>query len=120
VVGLYYYNEATMKDIGAEIGVNESRVSQLHARAIQRLRAALGPETDPKSAAKIMTEALAAFRQKPKMLKAQLATVSTLPAPAAAGAKTVAAPTWPARMPLAMAAERPARPKACVKRAAAR
>jgi len=47
VVGLYYYNEATMKDIGAEIGVNESRVSQLHARAIQRLRAALGPETDP-------------------------------------------------------------------------
>ena len=42
VVGLYYYNEATMKDIGTEIGVNESRVSQLHARAIQRLRAALG------------------------------------------------------------------------------
>ena len=38
VVGLYYYAEATMKQIGAEIGVNESRVSQLHARAIQRLR----------------------------------------------------------------------------------
>jgi RNA polymerase sigma factor for flagellar operon FliA len=42
VVGLYYYAEATMKEIGAEIGVNESRVSQLHARAIQRLKKALG------------------------------------------------------------------------------
>ena len=44
VVGLYYYGEATMKQIGAEIGVNESRVSQLHARAIQRLKKALGAE----------------------------------------------------------------------------
>ena len=42
VIGLYYYGEVTMKQIGAEIGVNESRVSQLHARAIQRLREALG------------------------------------------------------------------------------
>ena len=41
VIGLYYYQEATMKQIGAEIGVNESRVSQLHARAIRRLRDAL-------------------------------------------------------------------------------
>src|SRR5687767_4479312 len=39
VIGLYYYGEATMKQIGAEIGVNESRVAQLHARAIRRLRA---------------------------------------------------------------------------------
>src|ERR671922_646623 len=42
VISLYYYGEATMKQIGAEIGVNESRVSQLHARAISRLRDALG------------------------------------------------------------------------------
>ena len=41
VVGLYYYGELTMKQIGTEIGVNESRVSQLHARAIRRLRDAL-------------------------------------------------------------------------------
>src|SRR6187401_2473717 len=41
VVGLYYYKEATMKEIGQEIGVNESRVSQLHARAIRRLKDAL-------------------------------------------------------------------------------
>jgi RNA polymerase sigma factor for flagellar operon FliA len=44
VVALYYYAEATMKQIGAEIGVNESRVSQLHARAIQRLKKALGAD----------------------------------------------------------------------------
>lgn len=44
VIGLYYYGEATMKQIGAQIGVNESRVSQLHARAVQRLRKALGAE----------------------------------------------------------------------------
>ena len=38
LIGLYYFGEVTMKQIGAELGVNESRVSQLHARAIQRLR----------------------------------------------------------------------------------
>jgi RNA polymerase sigma factor for flagellar operon FliA len=42
VIGLYYYGEVTMKQIGAQIGVNESRVSQLHARAIRRMRDALG------------------------------------------------------------------------------
>jgi RNA polymerase sigma factor for flagellar operon FliA len=38
VMTLYYYSELTMKEIGQEIGVNESRVSQLHARAITRMR----------------------------------------------------------------------------------
>jgi RNA polymerase sigma factor for flagellar operon FliA len=42
VISLYYYGEMTMQQIGSEIGVNESRVSQLHARAIGRLRDALG------------------------------------------------------------------------------
>lgn len=44
VIGLYYFGEVTMKQIGAEIGVNESRVSQLHARAVQRLRRVLEHE----------------------------------------------------------------------------
>jgi RNA polymerase sigma factor for flagellar operon FliA len=47
VIGRYYYGEATMKEIGVEIGVNESRVSQLHARAIRRLRDSLGPDLGP-------------------------------------------------------------------------
>lgn len=41
IIMLYYFEEATMKQIGAEIGVNESRVSQLHARAVTRLKQAL-------------------------------------------------------------------------------
>lgn len=46
ILSLYYFGDATMKQIGQQIGVNESRVSQLHARAIQRLRRLLAtPET---------------------------------------------------------------------------
>ena len=41
IINLYYFAEATMKQIGDAIGVNESRVSQLHARAIQRLKSVL-------------------------------------------------------------------------------
>ena len=44
VVRMYYYGESTMKEIGLEIGVNESRVSQLHARAVRRLRKLLAPD----------------------------------------------------------------------------
>ena len=44
VVRMYYYGESTMKEIGLEIGVNESRVSQLHARAVCRLRKLLAPD----------------------------------------------------------------------------
>jgi RNA polymerase sigma factor for flagellar operon FliA len=71
VIGLYYYGEATMKQIGAEIGVNESRVSQLHARAIRRLRDALGTMVPPAEAASVMRSAILSF-QKPRMAKATL------------------------------------------------
>ena len=105
VVGMYYYRDVTMKDIGTSIGVNESRVSQLHTRAIQRLRVALGSEADPKSAGKILRDAVAAFQQKPKMLKAQLATRPALVATTPEQRKQMVA-TW-TRMPVAMAAEKP-------------
>jgi RNA polymerase sigma factor FliA len=71
VISLYYYGEATMKQIGAEIGVNESRVSQLHARAIRRLRDALGSILPAAEAMKVMRSAILEF-QKPKMAKATL------------------------------------------------
>jgi RNA polymerase sigma factor FliA len=41
VMTLYYYEEATMKEIGLIIGVVESRVSQIHASAVLHLRARL-------------------------------------------------------------------------------
>ena len=44
VITLYYFGDVTMTKIGEAIGVNESRVSQLHARAVQRLRKLLGPD----------------------------------------------------------------------------
>jgi RNA polymerase sigma factor for flagellar operon FliA len=74
VIGLYYYGEVTMKEIGAEIGVNESRVSQLHARAIRRMREALG-EMGPQQIAE-MRKALVAFAsRKPVAAKATLPAV---------------------------------------------
>src|SRR5213593_3343867 len=42
VLSLYYYEEFTMKEIGTLLGVNESRVSQLHTKATLRLRTRLG------------------------------------------------------------------------------
>jgi RNA polymerase sigma factor for flagellar operon FliA len=41
VMTLYYYEELTMKEIGAVLGVVESRVSQIHASAVLHLRARL-------------------------------------------------------------------------------
>ena len=41
VVELYYQKEMTMREIGDVLGVNESRVSQIHKSALQRLQAAL-------------------------------------------------------------------------------
>ena len=42
VVTLYYYEELTLREIGEVLGVTESRVSQLHTKAILRLKAGLG------------------------------------------------------------------------------
>lgn len=72
VIGLYYYGEATMKQIGAEIGVNESRVSQLHARAIRRLRDALEAMMPRAEAMQALRGAILEFQQKPRMAKATL------------------------------------------------
>jgi len=41
VVFLYYTNEMTMKEIGTILGVNESRVSQIHKTALQKMASAL-------------------------------------------------------------------------------
>ena len=106
VIGLYYYGEVTMKQIGAEIGVNESRVSQLHARAIRRLREALG-EVGPRQAIE-MRQALVEFAsRKPTMAKAKIASQAVAsplgvvlpytlaekrPAPARASLKTMVRP----------------------------
>lgn len=41
VITLYYERDMTMKEIGATLGVNESRVSQIHKSALARMQASL-------------------------------------------------------------------------------
>ncbi|MGE0634279.1 MAG: sigma-70 family RNA polymerase sigma factor, partial [Pseudobdellovibrionaceae bacterium] len=41
VLSLYYYEDLNLKEIGKVLRVTESRVSQLHAQAVQRLRSKL-------------------------------------------------------------------------------
>jgi RNA polymerase sigma factor for flagellar operon FliA len=41
VITLYYYEELTLREIGEVLGVTESRVSQLHTKAILRLKSRL-------------------------------------------------------------------------------
>ncbi|RPJ08093.1 MAG: FliA/WhiG family RNA polymerase sigma factor [Deltaproteobacteria bacterium] len=41
VLSLYYYEELTMKEIGVVLGYTESRISQIHTKAILRLRTRL-------------------------------------------------------------------------------
>ena len=47
VVTLYYYEELTLREIGEVLGVTESRISQLHTKAILRLKSRLTSVTGP-------------------------------------------------------------------------
>ena len=82
VISMYYYAEATMKQIGTAIGVNESRVSQLHARAVQRLRRALGADCSAAEAAAVLRPAILSFQQTMRRMKMAKA---DMPAPATPG-----------------------------------
>jgi RNA polymerase sigma factor for flagellar operon FliA len=44
VVALYYYENLTLREIGEVLGVTESRVSQLHTKAVLRLRGRMSDE----------------------------------------------------------------------------
>ncbi len=44
VITLYYYEELTLKEISAIIGVSESRISQIHTKGISRLKGKLNIE----------------------------------------------------------------------------
>ncbi len=100
VINLYYYGDVTMKQIGAEIGVNESRVSQLHARAIKRLRVVLA-DMAPAEAMSALRSAVLAFHQKPMAAKAALPqrppAVAGAPGPVAAKAPAVVVNITPSR-----------------------
>jgi RNA polymerase sigma factor FliA len=44
VIALYYYENLTLREIGEVLGVTESRISQLHTKAVLRLRSHLPSE----------------------------------------------------------------------------
>ncbi|MCW3063518.1 MAG: polymerase, sigma 28 subunit, FliA/WhiG [Solirubrobacterales bacterium] len=44
VIALYYYENLTLREIGEVLGVTESRISQLHTKAVLRLRGHLGSD----------------------------------------------------------------------------
>jgi RNA polymerase sigma factor for flagellar operon FliA len=46
MMSLYYVEELNLKEIGAVLGVSESRVSQIHGKALMRLRARLAEWRD--------------------------------------------------------------------------
>lgn len=48
VLTLYYHEELTMKEVGEVLGVNESRVSQIHGQAVHALRRRLRPHLRPR------------------------------------------------------------------------
>jgi RNA polymerase sigma factor for flagellar operon FliA len=45
VIALYYYENLTLREIGEVLGVTESRVSQLHTKAVLRLRSRMQEES---------------------------------------------------------------------------
>ena len=44
VIALYYYENLTLREIGEVLGVTESRISQLHTKAVLRLRSRMQDE----------------------------------------------------------------------------
>lgn len=46
VIYLYYFEELTLKEISAILEVTESRISQLHTKALQKMRTKLGGNMD--------------------------------------------------------------------------
>jgi RNA polymerase sigma factor for flagellar operon FliA len=45
VIALYYYENLTLREIGEVLGVTESRVSQMHTKAVLRLRSGMQEES---------------------------------------------------------------------------
>lgn len=47
ILVLYYFEQMTMKEIGATLDLSESRVSQMHSAIIERLRTQIEPPAEP-------------------------------------------------------------------------
>jgi DNA-directed RNA polymerase specialized sigma24 family protein len=62
VLALYHFQEMTMKETGAALGIGESRVSQIHTAVLSRLRVRLRDMLERKAASANDDVATAAAR----------------------------------------------------------
>src|SRR6201993_569186 len=65
VLALYYFEELTMKEVGAVLGIGESRVSQIHSLAVVRLRARMAELTSTEKPATRAAQAGGARKEGP-------------------------------------------------------
>jgi RNA polymerase sigma factor FliA len=63
VISLYYQHELTMKQIGDRLGVDESRVSQIHSAALSHLRSKVRTMLKPVSSPEVPPFVAAATQQ---------------------------------------------------------
>ena len=64
VLTLYYYEELTLREIGEILDVTESRVCQIHTKAIFRLRGKIERQTSSKSLDRLGAEVAEALKEK--------------------------------------------------------
>lgn len=57
MLALYYYEDLTMKEVGAVLGVGEARVSQLHSAALRKLRNTMNKVKNGESDSKALLRA---------------------------------------------------------------
>lgn len=55
VITLYYFEEMTLSEIGETLGVTESRICQIHGKAVQRLRTRVRERTREQSQVRVRT-----------------------------------------------------------------
>lgn len=72
LIALYYFRDTTMKSIGEQLGVNESRVSQLHTRALRRLREAMMVTSAAAATTAMPSASVLPFPTRPGMARATL------------------------------------------------
>ncbi len=87
VVALYYYENLTLREIGEVLGVTESRVSQLHTKAVLRLKSRLQGDSLTEVDLTLPTSRRGAVARAPLRRRA------THPAPPAGGGGGVRAPS---------------------------
>ena len=118
VIALYYYENLTLREIGEVLGVTESRVSQLHTKAILRLKGRLRDEIEP-AAIRVTPAVLGPFVWYHSRPPVSMPTRWTPGSVAVSGGRRSRAPATPDSTDLSAGTERRRTPSALPRRARA-